>query len=120
KGKNTVATMERTQDLRLPPGDDFGVLTQRVLRLLADLSAVVSHPTATVAVTDQTISRAGAHPRHSPRGRVDLVEVVCIPTKFLDAVGEDAEDLDEFLVDFRRGAIEHAQLDLAQSVVERK
>jgi hypothetical protein len=41
-----------------------------------------------------------------------------IPPEFLDAIGDDAEDLDKLVVHFRRGAAEHAQLNLAQSVVE--
>jgi len=50
----------------------------------------------------------------------DFLKVVGVPPELLDGVGEDAEDLDELVVHFRRDATQHAQLNLAQPVVERE
>jgi hypothetical protein len=69
-------------------------------------------------VTVEVLVGARSHARQ-PLYRVrNLIQVVGIPTELPDAIGEDAQDLDEFVVHLWRGPTEHAQLDSAQPVVD--
>jgi len=109
---------KRADDLRLPAGDEFRVVAESVPSLLADVLAVLPHPGDALAVTVEVLLRAGAHAGQPVHRLGDFFQVVGIPPKFLDAIGEDAEDLDELVVHLRRGTTEHAQLNLAKPVIE--
>ena len=120
-GRKTVATMvSALMTLRLPAGDEFRVVTQGVLGLLADVPGVPLHPGYPPPVTVEILLRTLGQARRPVLHLGDVLKVVGVPSELLDAVGEDAEDLDEFLVHFRRGTMQHAQLNLAQPVVERE
>src|SRR5215469_2264060 len=111
---------KRADDLRLPTGDEFRVVAQSVLRLLTDVSDVLPHAGDAPAVPVEMLLRAGAHARQLVHRLGDLFQVVGIPPELLDAVGDSAEDLDELVVYLRRSTTEHAQLNLAQPVIERE
>src|SRR5215813_3437723 len=82
-------------DLRLPAGDEFGVVAESVLGLLADVPGVLLHPGYAPPVTIEILLRTWAHARQRVYHLGDVLKVVGIPPEFLDAAGEKAENLDE-------------------------
>ena len=82
-------------------GDGFGVVAESVLRLLADVLGVLSHPGYAPPVTIERLLRTWVHARQPVHHVGGVLKVVGIPPELLDGVGEDAEDLDEFAVHLR-------------------
>src|SRR5215472_9176992 len=92
---------KRADDLRLPTGDNFRVVAESVPRLPADVLATLRYPGDAAAVPVEMLLRAGAHARQPLHRLGDLFKVMGIPPEFLDAVGDSAEDLHEFVVHLR-------------------